>query len=81
MAIPAGIFILVLGWFVLRLPVFKSASIINPEGSGVFKTNPSPVPINKYPLGELNKQISEFVVDDQSLVMPVFDRAISLPLE
>jgi len=81
MAIPAGIFILVLGWFVLRLPVFKSASIINPEGSGVFSVTPSPIPISKFPLSELNNQISEFVVDDQSLVMPVFDRAISLPLE
>lgn len=81
LAIPAAIFVLVLGWFVLRLPVFKSASIINPEGTGVFKVLPSPIPKPKYPLNELNIQINEFVVEDQSLIMPIYDRAISLPLE
>mgnify|MGYP001610398639 CR=1 FL=1 len=81
MAIPAGIFILVLGWFVFRLPVFKSASIISPEGKGIFSPSPIPSPLPKYPLNELDKQISEFVVEDQSLIMPVFDKNILLPLE
>lgn len=80
-SIPAGIFILVLGWFVLRLPTLKSASIVNPEGKGTFSSTPAPEPIIKYPLEELKRQIDDFQVDDPNLVMPLFDKNISLPLE
>lgn len=79
LVIPAAIFILVLGWFISRIPQMRSATIENPQGTEKVMPTPSALPVKINPILDLKTQLEKFVVDDSAYAMPVFEKQINLP--
>ncbi len=81
LSIPAIVFMLVISWFVTRLPVFRAATIQNPEGSGIFKPSPNPKLYQSDGLTEIRQELDNFSQIEAAMQMPVIDRQISLPID
>lgn len=81
LSIPAIVFILIVGLIVARLPVFRAATTLNPEGEGKYSVKSSPLPISQNQLVEVKNQIENFWQIESGMQMPVIDRQISLPID
>lgn len=79
LVIPAAIFILVLGWFVTRIPKMRSATIENPQGTEKIMPTPTVIPVNVNPLLDLKTQLEKLVIDDSAYAMPIFEKQLNLP--
>jgi hypothetical protein len=81
LSIPATIFVLVIVFLVARLPVFRAATIQNPEGEKIIL--PTPASINNIPdsLNNIRIQLNEFDILTNSMQIPAMDRQISLPID
>lgn len=81
LSIPAMIFVLVVDLLIAKLPIFRAATIQNPEGSGIYKPIPASNITSPDSLTEIRNQLSNFTNIESSMQMPVIDRQISLPID
>ncbi|MBI5358567.1 hypothetical protein HZB69_02975 [Candidatus Amesbacteria bacterium] len=75
------IFVLVVDLLIAKLPIFRAATIQNPEGSGIYKPIPASNITSPDSLTEIRNQLSNFTNIESSMQMPVIDRQISLPID
>lgn len=81
LSIPAIIFILIVGFLASRLPVFRAATIQNPQGNNVFVPTPAPKLSQPDMLSDVMKGLDNFTNVESAMQMPIIDTGISLPID